>query len=61
MYFDTDMERRRVYDIVNILEALRIISRSSKNFIQWIGMHSLSKTFESLSVRTLESLISLFV
>ncbi|XP_057219417.1 transcription factor E2F1 [Triplophysa rosa] len=32
-----DVQKRRIYDITNVLEGIRLISKKSKNNIQWLG------------------------
>jgi hypothetical protein len=50
------VERRRIYDIVNILEAVDIVSRKGKNEYVWHGLTRLAKALTILHV-----IISLFV
>jgi len=42
------VERRRIYDIINILEALDIVSKKGKNVYWWHGIDGLIITFQRM-------------
>ena len=42
------VERRRIYDVVNILESLRVVVKKGKNAYHWMGTNHLARQFALL-------------
>jgi E2F/DP family winged-helix DNA-binding domain len=50
------VERRRIYDVTNILEALDMVSRKTKNAYIWHGTTHIAHTVKTLRVSALRAL-----
>ncbi|XP_037549566.1 transcription factor E2F3 [Nematolebias whitei] len=45
---ELNLSRRRIYDITNVLEGIRLIKKTSKSHIQWLGRSLIDNTNKQL-------------
>ena len=43
-YVKLDVQKRRIYDITNVLEGIGLIAKYKKNKIRWAGHDNMRKT-----------------
>jgi E2F/DP family winged-helix DNA-binding domain len=47
------VERRRIYDVVNILESIQLVSKEKKNTYKWMGTQKMDEVFGKLQAQAI--------
>lgn len=50
---DLGVERRRIYDVVNILESIRLVSKEKKNTYKWMGTCQMDEVLGELQAQAI--------
>lgn len=48
---ELQVERRRLYDIINIMESLNVVSKNKKNIYEWKGLKRAVETLNNIHNR----------
>ncbi|RMB91178.1 hypothetical protein DUI87_32314 [Hirundo rustica rustica] len=54
-----EVQKRRIYDITNVLEGIQLIRKKSKNHIQWISVFSYTSSLSTLAYVTYQDLCAI--
>lgn len=49
---ELQVERRRLYDIINIMESLNVVSKNKKNIYEWKGLKRAVETLKNIHNRS---------
>ena len=50
MMVTTGVRKRRIYDVMNVLESVEIVQRQGKNAYVWLGTHEVEGALNRLKV-----------